>query len=177
MYNDGARYNPASDSWLPMTQENAPQGRHFWRPDLGIWTGHGLLFYGGSYYPQELDSTAYYVPPVIGDAPASISSQPGDITVLEGHSASFSVVADGSQPISYQWFFGADAIADATNATLQLNNVQLADAGFYSVRLSNSFGSETSREARLSVIHALANYEARGMRERERFVEHRVLSD
>src|SRR5439155_7848731 len=123
------------------------------------WTGHGLLFYGGSYYPQELDSTAYYIPPFVRDAPASIFSQPRDITVLEGHSASFRVIADGSQPISYQWFFGANSITDATNATLQFNSVQMADAGLYRVSLSNSFGTDTSREARLTVIHPLATYD------------------
>ncbi|HXJ73639.1 MAG TPA: immunoglobulin domain-containing protein, partial [Candidatus Dormibacteraeota bacterium] len=152
MFKDGARYNPATDFWFPLTQDNAPQERHFWRPDLGIWTGHGLLFYGGSYYPQELDSTAYYIPPFVGDAPASIFSQPHDITVFEGRSASFRVVADGSQPISYQWYVGGNAITDATNATLQLSNVQLSDAGLYSVTVSNSFGSDTSHEARLTVI-------------------------
>ena len=158
MYNDGARYNPASDSWSVMTHENAPQGRHFWRPDLGIWTGEGLLFYGGSYYPQELDSTAYYIPPTV-DPAAHIVSQPQDITTIEGHTASFHVGAEGNQPLTYTWSFNGTAISDATNATLQLNHVQLSGQGIYTVTVGNSLNSETSREARLTVIHPLATYD------------------
>src|SRR4029453_11305425 len=32
-----------------------------------------------------------------------IVTQPNDATVLEGHTASFSAVGDGSAPLSYQW--------------------------------------------------------------------------
>src|SRR3954447_17572201 len=58
--NDGGRYNPATDTWIPMTNENAPHRRFMWRPDLGLWTGEGLLVYGGSDYPYEVDDTDYY---------------------------------------------------------------------------------------------------------------------
>jgi hypothetical protein len=61
-YNTGARYNPVTDTWTPLAPQNVPEARMFWRPDLGLWTGGGMLFYGGSVYPQEISSTALYVP-------------------------------------------------------------------------------------------------------------------
>jgi hypothetical protein len=62
LLNTGARYNPATGVWTPTTQENAPRKRQFWRPDLGIWTGSGMLVCAGSDYPTSLDSTHVYRP-------------------------------------------------------------------------------------------------------------------
>jgi N-acetylneuraminic acid mutarotase len=60
--NTGARYKPASRAWTATTQENAAGKRQFWRPDLGLWTGRGMLVCAGSDYPASLDSTAIYFP-------------------------------------------------------------------------------------------------------------------
>jgi N-acetylneuraminic acid mutarotase len=151
LFNDGARYNPTSDAWSPITQENAPQARHFWRPDLGIWTGRGLLFYGGSYYPQEVDSTAYYVPGRT-DGPPEIWAQPRSLTTVEGENVSFSVSADGAQPLSYQWSHNGSVITDATSSILRIDGVERSDAGRYSVTVSNSAGIASSSDAELRIV-------------------------
>jgi hypothetical protein len=44
----------------------------------------------------------------------------------------------------YQWQFDGQVIPDATNATLALNSVTAAEAGVYSVGVSNPYGSVTS---------------------------------
>jgi hypothetical protein len=41
---DGARYNPTSNTWTPMSSVNAPVGRAL---ALGVWTGTELIVWGG----------------------------------------------------------------------------------------------------------------------------------
>lgn len=81
----------------------------------------------------------------------SIVSQPANQNTTLGGTASFSVTANGTQPLFYQWQFGTTALLGATNSTLTLTNVQLVNAGPYSVIVSNSAGSLLSTTATLSV--------------------------
>lgn len=86
--------------------------------------------------------------------PPSISSQPIAITTLKGTDVSFAVSADGSLPMTFQWFFNTNnSIPDATNSTLALKNVQLIQAGMYSVAVSNAYGFTNSVYARLTVTN------------------------
>jgi Leucine-rich repeat (LRR) protein len=84
-------------------------------------------------------------------APPAISLQPASRTNLTGTSASFSVTATGTAPLSYQWQFGGAPISGATTSTLILNNVQLSETGNYSVTITNVAGSLTSSAAALTV--------------------------
>lgn len=85
-----------------------------------------------------------------GAAPA-INSQPFSQTVAAGGTASFSVDASGALPLGYQWEFSGVPIAGATNASLQLTNVQFAQTGNYSVSIANAFGAVLSSNATLTV--------------------------
>jgi len=80
-----------------------------------------------------------------------ITAQPSSVTVNSGGSASFSVTATGTDPLSYQWLFNTNAITGATNATYSLSSVTTAQAGTYSVTVTNSAGSVTSTGATLTV--------------------------
>ena len=80
-----------------------------------------------------------------------ITTQPQSVAVAAGGSAQFSVAATGTPPPTYQWFFGGVAISGATSSSLSLTNVQAANAGSYSVTVSNSAGSVTSTVANLSL--------------------------
>jgi N-acetylneuraminic acid mutarotase len=42
---DGARYNPATDTWAPLSRENAPTPRS---GHTAVWTGREMLLWGGS---------------------------------------------------------------------------------------------------------------------------------
>jgi N-acetylneuraminic acid mutarotase len=42
--NDGGRYNPTNDSWLPISSSNAPPGTHF---ATSVWTGSQMIIWGG----------------------------------------------------------------------------------------------------------------------------------
>jgi pectate lyase len=85
-----------------------------------------------------------------GDAP-TITTQPVSQTVPAGANVSFSVAAEGTAPLAYQWQKNGLAIGGATAATLNLTNVQGADAGSYRVTVSNAAGLATSTAAALNV--------------------------
>jgi hypothetical protein len=91
-------------------------------------------------------------------APPMISGQPRALTVFQGNTASLSVNASGTQPLSYQWLENTTNIPAAVNpsavtATLSLTNVQVAQSGnIYSVMVSNLAGNTNSSNAMLTVL-------------------------
>jgi len=86
----------------------------------------------------------------VGYAP-SISTQPQSQEVLQGSNATFTVGANGSGPLSFQWFLDGAALTQGTSSTLLLTNAQAASGGYYSVLVSNLFGSVLSSNAPLTV--------------------------
>lgn len=98
----------------------------------------------------RLTVTAVVVPP-------TIDTQPQDVNVAVGGTATFTVVASGLSP-QYQWQRSNDGgttfadIAGATNASLTLTNVQSVDDNArFRARVFNLAGSVTSNAARLTV--------------------------
>ena len=84
--------------------------------------------------------------------PPTVSIQPQDQTVFAGQTATFSVIASGTGPLSYQWYYNDDTLlTNATNPSLTITNAQLTDIGGYSVIVSNAFGSMSSDTAALMV--------------------------
>ena len=84
--------------------------------------------------------------------PPSITQQPVNQTVSVGGTASFSVTATGSLPLSYFWMRNGTAIAGATNSNYTTNNVQLTDSGSqFSWVVSNANGTVLSSNATLTV--------------------------
>ncbi|HNQ87528.1 MAG TPA: immunoglobulin domain-containing protein [Verrucomicrobiota bacterium] len=82
-----------------------------------------------------------------------ILTHPADATCFAGTSVTLRAAADSATPISYQWYFnGTEAIPGATSDSLTLNNVQLDQAGQYSVRATNASGSRDSWPATLTVL-------------------------
>jgi len=81
-----------------------------------------------------------------------ITSQPANTTVTIGDTANFTVTATGSNLV-YQWYFNTNTpLANQTNTSLTVTNVQTNDAGGYSVVVANSGGSVTSLFAILTVL-------------------------
>jgi len=64
----------------------------------------------------------------------------------------FTVGADGTLPLSYQWQFNSNNIASATSASLPLNSLAMTNDGYYAVIVSNSLGAVTSSVAKLTVV-------------------------
>ncbi|HKQ39135.1 MAG TPA: immunoglobulin domain-containing protein, partial [Verrucomicrobiae bacterium] len=85
--------------------------------------------------------------------PPTISQQPQSRTNLAGSTATFTVVAQGTPPLSYQWFLnGTTSLNGETNSSLTLTNVQKSQAGTYSVRIANAAAVLDSAGAVLTVI-------------------------
>ena len=101
---------------------------------------------------DAFDTTLFKVDFILGDSPPSISIDPQDQTALVGEDATFSVLADGTLPLGYQWYYRTNTVlTNATGSTLTLTNVQLPDAGGYFVVVTNAYGSATSTVAQLTV--------------------------
>ena len=84
--------------------------------------------------------------------PPSIITQPQNQFISPGGSATFSVLAGGSEPLTYQWYYNTNTvITNATDSTLTITNIQQANVGSYSVTVSNLAGGITSSNAFLTI--------------------------
>jgi len=82
----------------------------------------------------------------------SLASQPIlNPAVDAGGSVSLSATANGLAPLKYQWTLNGANIANATNATLTVANVQTNHVGFYALVVTNAYGSVTSSPVSLLV--------------------------
>jgi hypothetical protein len=91
--------------------------------------------------------------PIITTQPIPVSEYPGQAA------ATFTVMAVGTPPLAYQWFTnGTVALADDANRIGSTTNVltipgpTLADAGNYTVVVTNIYGSATSSVAALTIF-------------------------
>ena len=81
----------------------------------------------------------------------TITTQPSASAVSVGSAVSFTVVASGTSPLTYDWKKDGTSISGATNATYTIASAATSDAGSYTVMVSNSAGSVTSTAASLTV--------------------------
>jgi hypothetical protein len=90
-----------------------------------------------------------------------IIAQPASQAVGLGTNASFSVTATGTQPLGYRWRFNGNNLTNSgqfsgvLTPSLTISNIQAANAGGYSVVVTNSLGASTSAVATLTVIAPL----------------------
>lgn len=94
----------------------------------------------------QIDNFAITYPkPVI-----TVQPQPGSVS--PGSPFTFSVTASGANPLLYQWRKNSNAITSfTTSSNFTILNAQQTDSGFYSVIVSNAFGTATSVDAFLTV--------------------------
>jgi uncharacterized delta-60 repeat protein len=106
---------------------------------------------GGNYNGSALDTMSYYGKPWLLLPPLSRTNNAGG-------TASFTVAAAGSDTLQYQWFKDGAPFSNNPNATgaasptLVVSNLQPADAGGYSVVVTNVFGAVTSSVASLTMF-------------------------
>lgn len=94
----------------------------------------------------------------------TVTHQPDNTSACAGGGiASFTVIAGGNAPLSYQWRKNTSTISDgptgsgstiagATDSTLMISNVSVSDAETYDCVITNSGGSVTSDGATLTVF-------------------------
>jgi hypothetical protein len=87
-----------------------------------------------------------------------INTQPANQTVAAGQTATFSVVAAGTPPVTYQWQKNGADITGATSSSYTTPVTTTADSGeMFRVMVSNSAGSVTSNSAALTVNPGTTN--------------------
>jgi hypothetical protein len=114
--------------------------------DVGKYSLHYVTI-AGQVQTNEANLTLAQV------SPPTVTGNPLPQTVAAGSSAVFGVQYTGTSPMTFQWQKDGTPVADATNATLWLQNTSAANAGNYSVKLTNSAGTETSGNAALQVLN------------------------
>ena len=86
------------------------------------------------------------IPPTYAQPPTNVLAPLGGSVTLNAQSAT------GIPTPSFQWLASGSILLGANNSTMTLNNIQLADAGPYSVVLSNFTGSATGMVANVTVV-------------------------
>ncbi len=81
----------------------------------------------------------------------TITSQPASQVVSSGEQASFSVVAQGSDPLGYQWSRNGMLIDGAAAPTYTTAATESDDGAAFSVVVSNPAGTVESETAKLTV--------------------------
>jgi hypothetical protein len=115
-----------------------------WYPVSPTKRGDNRLYFD-NYRLELLQAPVIIMPPQGGSVPT-------------GDPFSFRVVAAGVNPLRYQWrkegraLVDGDKISGVNSASLNLQGVAAADAGFYSVTISNLFGGLDSQPVELKVL-------------------------
>ncbi|TLZ55664.1 MAG: hypothetical protein E6K22_03395, partial [Gammaproteobacteria bacterium] len=155
--------NPAHPD-APLAPRFFSRGSSAVKPlNASITSGHAgtpgtlltLLLLGLTLSGCGSDSSPSAQSPVTPVAPA-ITTQPASQTVSAGQTATFTVAATGTAPLSYQWQKNGTAIGGATAASYTTPATTASDNGDqFTVVVSNAAGSVTSRAAALTVNAAL----------------------
>jgi alpha-tubulin suppressor-like RCC1 family protein len=135
----------------PMLYKTNAQNQ--WEPVAGAT-------FGASAATAQVSSFSFFL---IGNQPPQITRQPADVSVLQPNPATFSVVALGTPPFTYQWQRSDDAgvtfvdVAGATAAMFTSGATSAAndDGDRYRVLVGNLEGTTTSQSARLTVTAAV----------------------
>ena len=155
-----AQFNVTASGTLPLSyQWHGPDGQ----PIDGA-TAASLTLAN----PQSAQAGVYrvFVSNVAGSVPSNfasltvtpsaptITTPPASQSAYETQSVTFTVVARGTEPFTYQWQRNNVALDGATSASLTVENITVANAGDYRVIVTNGVSSPASATATLTVLAA-----------------------
>ena len=130
---------------------NGAGSKSDWPKALHVGSGGQVFVAGSSYSTGSLEYVVIKYLDTAINGRAGILAAPQDQTVAPGATTTFSLIAEGTAPLFYQWLYFGRPISGATNSTLMLANVQTNQAGDYSVEVRNAIGETRSPEATLVV--------------------------
>ncbi|HVM46751.1 MAG TPA: LamG-like jellyroll fold domain-containing protein [Candidatus Acidoferrum sp.] len=87
----------------------------------------------------------------VGPTGASVRQDPASTTNYVGHTVQFSVIADGTPTLLYQWFKNGSKVNAATSSAYSFTCALADDGDSFQVIVTNNYGSATSAVATLSV--------------------------
>ncbi|MFC1859062.1 immunoglobulin domain-containing protein [Thermodesulfobacteriota bacterium] len=96
------------------------------------------------------DATSYTVTLTVTDPPV-ITAHPQSQELDPGATATFTIVAAGIEPLTYQWRKDGVDIDGANASSYIIESVQESDEGDYTCHVTNNIGSATSNAATLAV--------------------------
>ena len=88
----------------------------------------------------------------VSNTPVIIMTEPANQVAVVGQPATFNIVVSGTPLIQYQWFFGANPIPGATNASYTIPSTLPTNSGPYHVTVSNPVSSTNSSVVNLTVL-------------------------
>ena len=139
-------YDPTDGTWTVTGEMKT--GRYIHTATL---LPNGKVLIAGGQNPEGILSSAELYDST-GSTSLRILAQPQSQIRNWGQTVSFSVTAtNGTPPYAYQWRKGGVDISDATNSVLTLTNLHLADAGTYTVLVSDTVTNLLSQPATLTV--------------------------
>lgn len=176
MQNGGGAYhsgNLGGQKWFKLVRSNLTNFTSYLSPDGATWTlvnttnitlatnvftDFGTTLYAGffTYAGPSSNPNVHWATfdnvSLTGNilGPPGVSVNPAADTVYAGQNATFTALPSGAAPFTYQWQLNGVNLADATNATLSLTNLQPSASGTYTVQLGNTNGA-VSASGTLSV--------------------------
>ena len=96
-------------------------------------------------------ATSNIVTVTVNTAAPAITTPPAPVTVNVGSTINLSVSATGLPAPTYQWYKGTDPIPGATASSYSVASATTANAGSYTVTVTNPYGSVTSDPVTVTV--------------------------
>lgn len=157
----GAKQNPASAGegfgWFYFTAPASPASFRITFTYPANQVGDKTVVFNALYLPDTGAAATVNPSTAVPDllpqptAPA-ILTQPASATVPAGTPTTFSVVAAGTSPLTYQWSKNGQAIAGATNSSYVIASPVSGDSANYTVTVANAINSVTSSSAVLLLV-------------------------
>lgn len=151
----GSNYTSA-----PTVVIGAPNGLLYGQTNSTLTISNASSANAGTYFVVVTNGSESITSSVVSltlEYPAAISNQPQDTIASAHDNATFSVGASGTAPFYYQWTFNGSNVLNATGNTLTITNITPTNLGYYTVMVSNNFGSVTSSVANLYMYPYLAS--------------------
>ena len=148
----------SGSTWTPLTNANGISGA----TTAVLSVGPGSYSVNGQQFRVKLTTSACPTPAYSNAAtlnlfgPPSIYFEPSPASqiVCAGSQAGTSIQASSNLPLTYQWYLGTTPVSGATQNSFSISNVQAAQAGAYTVQVSNACGTVTSQVYSLSISQA-----------------------
>jgi mannan endo-1,4-beta-mannosidase len=142
---------------MPDPDQLAAQNAHWlyfctWNGDFITSNTYNDLAFKQAIFNHDRVLTRDELPKVyLWNRAPQFTQQPASQVVDAGANIALTATADANETFTYQWYRNGAAISGATAASLNLTNLQAADAGAYTVLATSSLGTTSSNASAIVV--------------------------